>query len=72
MNATTQLTRSTLQRTETKGFLSWLIGIEATWRQRKQLSELDTHAMRDLGLTDADIARETGNSVWNAPRHWTR
>ena len=42
----------------------------ARWRrrvqQRSQLAELDALALHDLGLTDADIWRETRKAPWEA------
>ncbi|GAA6189124.1 DUF1127 domain-containing protein [Litorivita sp. NS0012-18] len=42
----------------------------ALHRQRRQLAALDSAALRDMGLTPADVAREARRSVWNAPEGW--
>jgi uncharacterized protein YjiS (DUF1127 family) len=33
-------------------------------RQRLQLSELDDHLLRDVGLTRRDVERECGKPFW--------
>ncbi|MEL7212781.1 MAG: DUF1127 domain-containing protein [Pseudomonadota bacterium] len=40
------------------------------YRQRRQLADLDAHMRADLGLTEADILRETNRSVWDVPQGW--
>ena len=40
------------------------------WRQRRALERLDVHARRDLGLTEADIAREARRPAWDVPQAW--
>lgn len=42
----------------------------AAWRQRRALVRLDDNARRDLGLTEADVARETSRPVWDVPQRW--
>jgi len=50
-----------------------LIGhLAAVRRERLALERLDDEALLDLGLTRADVRRETGRSFWDAPAHWTR
>jgi uncharacterized protein YjiS (DUF1127 family) len=52
--------------------LGWWLGqgCEAvlTWaergRQRRQLAELNDYMLRDIGLTRADVAAETGKPFW--------
>ena len=38
------------------------------WRQRRALERLDDAALRDLGLTRADVAREASRPIWSLPR----
>lgn len=42
----------------------------AAWRQRRALERLDANARRDLGLTRADVARESARPVWDVPQSW--
>ena len=38
------------------------------WRQRRALERLDDAALRDLGLTRADVSREVARPLWSLPR----
>jgi uncharacterized protein YjiS (DUF1127 family) len=42
----------------------------AVYRQRRALARLDAHALEDLGLTSADVAREIRRPVWDVPGYW--
>lgn len=42
----------------------------AAWRQRRALERLDANARRDLGLTCADVARESSRPAWDVPQSW--
>lgn len=43
-------------------FTSW----QARTRQRRELAQLDAWTMRDLGLSESDIQRETDKPWWQA------
>ena len=51
-----------------------LIGLVRTYlaleRQRRALGRLDAHLRNDLGLTEADVAREVSRAPWDVPSHW--
>lgn len=53
-----------------------LFTILSTWnevfRQRQHLAKLDAAALQDLGLTQADVAAETGKPAWDVPSTWRR
>jgi uncharacterized protein YjiS (DUF1127 family) len=34
-------------------------------RQRRQLAALEGHILKDLGLSRADVARESGKPFWH-------
>jgi uncharacterized protein YjiS (DUF1127 family) len=34
------------------------------WEERRSLSDLDDHLLRDLGLSRADVCREKGRPFW--------
>lgn len=42
------------------------------WRERRQLQNLDTHLLEDLGLSRTDVEAETKRPVWDAPNRWMR
>lgn len=42
----------------------------AVWRQRNRLESLPQHMLRDIGLTEGDVAREASRPLWDAPKHW--
>ena len=51
-------------------FISRALDAVAVWheraRQRRRLMELDDRLLQDIGLTRADVARETSKSFWEA------
>ena len=38
------------------------------WRQRRALERLDDAALRDIGLTRAEVEREASRPIWSLPR----
>jgi uncharacterized protein YjiS (DUF1127 family) len=48
--------------------IEWLELCQNRWRQRRQLSELDDAALKDIGLSRADVAREVRRWPWEGPR----
>lgn len=41
-------------------------------KQRRALAKLDDSALKDLGLSPSDVAKELERPVWDAPHHWKR
>ena len=41
-----------------------LLQWQETWRQRKPLASLDDAALKDIGLSRADVAAELRKPVW--------
>ena len=41
---------------------------QETWRQRKRLAALDDAALKDIGLSQADVAAELRKPVWRRQR----
>ena len=72
MTTLTQKCHAPIQRAEPKGIVSALFTLQARWRQRKHLSEMDAHIREDLGLSEADIQAELRRPFWDAPRNWRR
>ncbi|PJE34807.1 hypothetical protein CVM52_20375 [Pseudooceanicola lipolyticus] len=44
----------------------------AVWRQRQALKQLDSAALRDLGLTREQAEAEARRGFWDAPVNWRR
>ncbi|MGX9351545.1 DUF1127 domain-containing protein [Shimia sp. W99] len=42
----------------------------AVMRQRRALNRLDAAALKDLGLTRADVEAELKRPVWDVPTNW--
>ncbi|MFZ1661689.1 MAG: DUF1127 domain-containing protein [Paracoccaceae bacterium] len=38
--------------------------------QRRALSHLDIHILRDIGITPEQARREANRPGWDAPTHW--
>ncbi|WP_421915210.1 DUF1127 domain-containing protein [Mesorhizobium sp.] len=65
-NASTSLPLGSRQ---SSSFVIWLRSrLPARWYdrhlQRRDLSEVDDHLLRDLGLTPQDVRRECAKSFW--------
>ena len=54
------------------GLLARLAAWRAVRRQRADLSRLDDYRLEDIGLTRADVARETARPLWDVPERWLR
>jgi uncharacterized protein YjiS (DUF1127 family) len=59
---------SLLWPTPRRQTLAWAVEVIKRWRsrmqQRAQLAQLDQHALRDIGQTDADVYRELAKWFW--------
>jgi uncharacterized protein YjiS (DUF1127 family) len=42
----------------------------ALWRSRRALAKLPAHLLEDVGLTEAEAAREARRRVWDVPANW--
>ncbi len=53
-----------------EGVLRRIASAFSAWRareeQRRALTQLSDHLLRDLGLSEADVWRETRGSFWHA------
>lgn len=48
-----------------------LIGLSRVIRQHRQaLRRLDTHLLRDIGLTPEQAEAEARRPIWDVPDHW--
>jgi uncharacterized protein YjiS (DUF1127 family) len=71
MTARTTFTSAPVPARQSFPFISWLRSrLLARWYdrhlQRRDLSEIDDHLLRDLGLTPEDVRRECAKSFWQA------
>lgn len=41
-------------------------------RQRRQLARLDDRALKDIGVTRAEVEAELRRPVWDAPQFWQK
>ena len=46
--------------------LAW--NVIDTWRQRRQLQQLERRLLKDLGLTPAEVYQEASRPFWDLPR----
>lgn len=53
-------------------WLNWLVTALAIHRERRRLPLLDEAALRDLGLTKAQIEDEANRAFWDVPARWMR
>ena len=49
-------------------FKDWI----ALARQRKQLANMDTAQLKDIGVTRAQANVEAARAPWDVPSHWIR
>ncbi|MBL8709910.1 MAG: DUF1127 domain-containing protein [Rhodospirillaceae bacterium] len=43
---------------------TWLLRMDETWRQRRQLDVLSDWQLRDIGLSRADVEAEAAQPFW--------
>ena len=49
-----------------------IISLEATYRQRRVLAEMESHRLTDIGLTKIEALDEAKRPIWDAPANWRR
>lgn len=52
------------------GFWAWMRLALAVRKERKQLTRLDEHELRDLGLDKPTALAEAKRGLWDVPHHW--
>ena len=60
------LTRSAMIRRQRRSFLALLLDIDATYRQRRALAEMDAVRLDDIGLTKSEAVLEAQKPFWLA------
>ncbi|WP_368187012.1 DUF1127 domain-containing protein [Aestuariibius sp. HNIBRBA575] len=50
--------------------LKRLSDAHSLFRQRRALAKLDATALKDIGLSTADVLIETQRPLWDAPSNW--
>jgi uncharacterized protein YjiS (DUF1127 family) len=49
------------------GALRWVAALLAVARERNTLAELDDRALKDIGLSRADVEGEIQRPIWDLP-----
>ena len=52
--------------------LAMLFDLVSLGRSRRRLLDLDSHMLRDIGLTPDQARNEAELPFWDAPQHWRR
>jgi len=52
--------------------LTRFLRIASVARQRRHLSALSDHMLRDIGVTRAEAEAESRKAAWDVPDHWQR
>ena len=60
------LTRSAMIRRQRRSFLALLLDIDATYRQRRALAEMNAVRLDDIGLTKSEAEQEAQKPFWLA------
>jgi len=55
-----------------ESFLRFLTNAYKAWLQRQALSRLNAEALKDIGITEEEAAREARRPIWDVPSHWRR
>jgi hypothetical protein len=62
----TSIEPRSLTATSWDGCFAWIGGCLDRGSQRRALSELDDHLLRDIGITRLQALREAGKPIWRA------
>ncbi len=54
------------------GLLTWLATLNALFRARKTLGEMDARLLDDIGVTPTEARKEANRPFWDVPGHWVR
>lgn len=55
-----------------QGIIAWLRLAFGLRRQRRRLTHLDRHLLKDIGLTETEARLEAERPLWDVPAHWRR
>ncbi len=50
-----------------KGVLSWLVQLDAAYRQRRKLAAMSDEKLRDIGLTRTQADQAAKTVIWDPP-----
>lgn len=59
-----------LANTRRTGLVTRVFRALSLVKQRQDLSRLDPHALRDIGMTKSEAEAEASRPIWDAPRHF--
>ena len=70
MTQTHSSTIYTPARPNRLGLFSWLSALNALFRARKTLAEMDERMLDDIGVAQEEALKEAGRPFWDVPAHW--
>lgn len=56
----------------TRDVLSRIRAALMLYRSRRALRDLDSHLLKDIGISRAEAQSEAKRALWDAPRVWRR
>lgn len=52
------------------GVVALVLKLDAIWRERRSLEQLDDHILKDIGSTRQEVRAEAKRPAWDAPNRW--
>ena len=52
------------------GFFTRIMEMVAVHKQRRDLAKLDDRALKDIGVSRYQAAKESARPAWDVPHHW--
>ena len=69
-NMNTRIDRVGPERKTRKTGRYTFLAAYSLWRERRALSRLDAHLLRDIGKSPSEAAYEAARPFWDAPNRW--
>ena len=70
----TRTISATLPHNSRRGLtvLDWVLSLDATFRQRAALKNLDPRLLDDIGLAESARRDEVSRQIWDVPATWRK